>query len=433
MPCHPEGDRSVPSQGTPRVYITSLGCKLNQSEVESWVRSLTAAGCTIVDDPAEADLCVLNSCAVTHVASRKSRQMVRHMHRLSPVAQILVTGCYADVSAADVQHLDGSPSILNNTQKHQVVEWVLSHCTPVSPDLTDTIVPSHSLRTRALVKIQDGCDNSCSYCIVRIARGRHRSRAESEVLQEIAQRCADGYREIVLTGVHIGAYGRESGGSLGSLVKAILANSNVLRVRLSSIEPWDLDAAFLELWRDRRLCRHLHLPLQSGCDTTLVRMNRHYTAAQFQHLVDEARDRIPDLAVTTDVIVGFPGEDDAEFAQSASFVQGLQLSRIHIFPFSARPGTPAATMPQQVRPSAMKARVQQMKAVARASSIGFRRQHLGRTMDVLWEAQQGETWTGLTDNYIRVQTDDPRRLHNQILATDLTELTAEGMAGVLVH
>jgi len=281
------------------------------------------------------------------------------------------------------------------------------------------------------VKIQDGCDHACTYCIVRIARGRQRSRSRSDILEEILARQSERYQEIVLTGVHIGAYGREHGDSLANLVGAILAGASLPRLRLSSIEPQDLPDV-LPMWADSRLCRHLHLPLQSGCDTVLQRMNRMYTTEQYAGLVYQARSAIADLAITTDVIVGFPGETEQEFEASAEFVRRMRFARIHVFPFSARVGTQAATMPHQVSPSVKKQRVRIMVAIARIGALGFRRRFLGSTVDVLWETTKDDGWTGLTDNYLRVWTQSAQDLRNRILPAHLDRLGDDGLCGTLV-
>jgi threonylcarbamoyladenosine tRNA methylthiotransferase MtaB len=250
-----------------------------------------------------------------------------------------------------------------------------------------------------------------------------------DILAEILARQAEGYQDIVLTGVHIGAYGHERGESLAALVRAILAQTCFPRLRLSSIEPWDLSPELLRLWEDPRLCRHLHLPLQSGCDATLYRMNRRYTIAHFRAQLDAARAAIPDLAVTTDVIVGFPGEDEAEFSVSAQFVADMHLARVHVFPYSVRPGTLAAEMPDQVPPLVKAERTQRMLVIAHASAQAFQRQYLGRRMDVLWEKHAGTLWTGLTDNYIHVEAHSQEDIRNRILAVRLAEMVPDGVRG----
>jgi len=425
-----------------RVYLQSLGCKLNQSEMETLACRFVQAGHTVVDTVEEADLCVLNTCAVTHTAVSKSRHAIRRLRRANSAACLAVTGCYAQMWPQEIKGLGGVDLVVGNEDKEHLVDHMergqgsRGQWTPF-PDFRLSIPGAH---TRAFVKIQDGCDNHCTYCLVRIARGRQRSRPQSEVLAEIEARVAAGYQEVVLTGVHIGAYGRDSGRqddeSLGTLVGAILMRTKVRRLRLSSIEPWDFNPAWLRLWEDSRLCRHLHLPLQSGCDTTLQRMGRSYTAGQFATLIEKAREAIPDVAITTDVIVGFPGESEAEFQESLRFVEAMGFARVHVFPYSARPGTPAAMMPGQIPPPLKKARSQAMAEVGRRSAETFRRAFLGRTLEVLWEGQpkgsevgRETPWNGLTDNYLRVKTRGETDLSNTITPTKLVALARDGVWG----
>jgi threonylcarbamoyladenosine tRNA methylthiotransferase MtaB len=430
-----------------KVYLQSLGCKLNQSELESLACQFVQAGHTVVDTVREADLCVVNTCAVTHTAAGKSRQAIRRLRRANSDARLAVTGCYAQMWPQEIRDLGNVDLIVGNEGKEQLVERVEKEWGLKGRGPGRTWVPSPAAqlpipqaRTRAFVKIQDGCDNHCTYCIVRVARGRQRSRPQRNVLAEVEARVAAGYQEVVLTGVHIGAYGRDSGrqgdGSLWRLVEAILMRTQVRRLRLSSIEPWDLDPDCFRLWEDSRVCRHLHLPLQSGCDATLQRMGRNYTAGRFAASVEAAREAISDVAITTDVLVGFPGESEAEFNESLRFVKAMGFARTHVFKYSARPGTPAATMPNQVPPSVKKARSRAMIEAGRHSAEAFRRAFLGRTLEVLWEGQrkvseseQKALWSGLTDNYLRVRTQEGRDLSNTITRTQLVALGGDGMWG----
>jgi threonylcarbamoyladenosine tRNA methylthiotransferase MtaB len=424
-----------------RIYVSSLGCKLNQSEMDSLAGRLTGLGYQVVASPAEADLCVLNTCAVTHVAAQKSRQTLRRMHRENPGARLVATGCYAELEPGDLRGLPGVELVAGNQDKDRLEELLGADGIQPAPIITAPAPHDSRLtcpRTRAFVKIQDGCDNACAYCVIRLARGPQRSRPPDQVLAEVEARLAAGHQEIVLTGVHIGAYGRDRGdASLGvdlwALVRRLLADTDVPRLRLSSIEPWDLPQRAFDLWRDPRLCRHLHLPLQSGSDAVLRRMARRYTTAEFAALVEAARSAIPGLAVTTDVIVGFPGETEAEHAQSLDFVQATRFSRVHVFPYSLRPGTLAAKMPGQV-PSQIKAgRARAMRAIAAASGLAFRQQFAGQRLDVLWESARKEgsdlVWSGLTDNYLRVYAISEEKLANQLLPTQLVGLFKDGLRG----
>jgi len=433
----------MPRGGIVRVYVSSLGCKLNQSEMDSLAVGLFRQGHQVVATPAEADLCVLNTCAVTHVAAQKSRQALRRLHRDNPQARLVATGCYAQLAPADLHDLPGVQFVLGNRDKERLAE-ILGSAGAADRGTSDEMTPAVPAplppvrRTRALVKIQDGCDNTCTYCIIRVARGPQSSRPAEDILTEVRARLADGHQEIVLTGVHIGAYGRDGQESradadLWALVRRLLAETDVPRLRLSSIEPWDLTERAFHLWDDPRLCRHLHLPLQSGCDATLRRMARRYTTAEFAAWVTAARAAIPDLAVTTDLIVGFPGETAAEFERSLAFVRGLDFARVHVFPYSLRAGTPAAAMAGQVLPQVKAERAQAMRAVASASEQAFHRRFVGRTLTVLWESSRLEggdsVWHGLTGNYLRVQARSSVDLANTLGSVRLVALANGGLQG----
>ena len=417
-----------------RVRLETLGCRLNTSEMEQLARRLRAAGHQIVDAEVPCDVCVINTCAVTHLAERKSRQLIRRLQQAHPQALLVVTGCYAELEAPRVQAM-GVPLVVGNQQKEQLMEIIARELgLPVAAP-AQTAVCAGGLRTRAFVKVQDGCDNACTFCVVRLARGKGRSRPPEEVLQEVHQLLRAGYREVVLSGVHLGAYGHDWGDRRGlfQLVRRLLAETDLARLRLSSLEPWDITPDFFTLWEDRRLARHLHLPLQSGCDATLRRMARRTTTQAFAGLVAVARAVIPDLAVTTDIMVGFPGESEAEFAESLAFVEAMQFARLHIFRYSPRPGTRAATMPDQVPPAVAAERAQRMHALGAKLERSFRRRFIGRTMEVLWEtARPGDgawLWSGLTDNYLRVTTSSAENLHNIITPTRLLAERDNGLYG----
>ena len=417
-----------------RIYVSSLGCKLNQSEMDDLAIRLAQAGHQVVASPAEAELCILNTCAVTHVAAQKSRQALGRLHRDNPAARLVATGCYAELEPAELARLPGVERVAGNRDKDGLAAWL-----GPAGEQPPAVRPAPRPRTRAFVKIQDGCDNACTYCIVRVARGPQRSRPSAQVVAEVLARVEAGYREIVLTGVHIGAYGRdrqpgaEPGVDLWELARRLLAETALQRLRLSSIEPWDLPERALALWAAPRACRHLHLPLQSGDGAVLRRMARRYTPDEFAALVARARAAIPGLAVTTDVIVGFPGETDSEFGASLAFVQAMAFARVHVFPYSARPGTPAAQMPDQVPPPVKAARAEAMRAAGLAGEQAFRQQFVGRCLPVLWEtshtAAGGRVWSGLSDNYLRVQAAHPGDLANRLSLVRLLGLSNRGLWG----
>jgi threonylcarbamoyladenosine tRNA methylthiotransferase MtaB len=416
-----------------RVYLESLGCKLNQCERDALAKQFAEVGHVVVANPGDADVCVVNTCAVTHVAGRKSRHRFRYLQRVSPSARLVATGCYSSLGEngleADLVVSNELKADLVSLVEARIEGWDLDGATLESEAPDRAQLP----RTRPMVKIQDGCDSACSYCIVHVLRGKQRSRPRDEILGEIADLVRQGYQEIVLTGVHVGAYGRDCGDDLVALVRDILDRVPPRRLRLSSIEPWDLTPAFFALWQDPRLCRHLHLPLQSGCDETLRRMNRNYTAAQYADLVAQARSAIPGLALTTDVIAGFPGETEEAFAESLAFVEQVAVARAHVFAYSARPGTPAARMPGQLDPRVRRRRAKMLREAARRSGEAFRRQFLGDTMTVLWERALADgRWSGLTDNYIRVYADSRQDLANTMRETVLDALESDGVRGRLV-
>ncbi|MGC9333238.1 MAG: MiaB/RimO family radical SAM methylthiotransferase, partial [Anaerolineae bacterium] len=384
---------------------------------------------------------VLNTCAVTHVAAQKSRQALRRLHRENPEARLVATGCYAELWPDDLSDLPGVAVLVGNQDKARLAALLVTEDTPVITALQhrSETFGSPGSRTRALVKIQDGCDNACTYCVIHLARGPQRSRPPDEVLDDVRARLTAGHREIVLTGVHIGAYGQDRRADPGvrtdlwALTRRILAETDVERLRLSSIEPWDLPERALGLWQDQRLCRHLHLPLQSGCDATLKRMGRRYDTAQFAAWVRAARMAVRGMAITTDLIVGFPGETEAEFAQSLAFVEKMAFARLHVFPYSLRQGTPAAEMPGQVPHQIKVGRAKAMREVAETSGRAFRQQFIGERVTVLWESCQERdgrcVWSGLTDNYLRVQAPGPPGLANTFSRVQLVGLAQRGLRG----
>lgn len=406
-----------------KVHLRSLGCRLNQSEMDTVARQLQQQGHEIVTDAAQADAVVVNTCAVTQDATRTSRLTVRELHRANTDAAITVTGCYAHIAPAEIQVLPGVTRLVDNLHKETLVETLTGQ--PAAPFDREPLErdqhPGAVGRTRAFVKVQDGCDNACTFCVTTIARGAGRSRPLTDVINEVRYLFALGYREAVLTGVHLGSYGHDRGESDGliRLVQTLLAETDMPRLRLSSLEPWDLSPDFFDLWQNPRLCRHLHLPLQSGCDTTLRRMLRRTTQAQFRTLVQAARERIPEARITSDVIVGFPGETEAEFETSAAFIEEMDFAGLHVFRYSRRPGTAAARLRQHVGEAVKKQRSARLLALAEAGERRFCERFAGRTLDVLWEHIAGATEAGFmnvgyTDNYIRARCLHPRVLTDHI-------------------
>jgi len=422
-----------------KVHLRTLGCRLNQSEIDTMARQFQQQGHEVVDDPARADWFVVNTCAVTNEATASSRQVIRELGRANPNGQITVTGCYAQISPDEIGVLPNVARVVDNEAKDRLVE--LTTGVPVQPfdrEPLERDARGAMGRTRSFVKVQDGCDNACTFCVTTIARGAGRSRSLAEVVEEIRFLHAAGYQEAVLTGVHLGSYGHDLGDKQGlvGLVQAILSDTDIPRLRLSSLEPWDLAPEFFDLWQNPRLCRHLHLPLQSGCDATLKRMLRRTNQRQFRALVQAARERIPDVSITTDVIAGFPGETDEEFAISEAFIREMQFAGLHVFRYSKRPGTAASRMRSHVSEAVKKERSNRLRALGDELERQYAAQFGNKVLEVLWEQVTGATEDGFvnvgyTDNYIKVRAIHPRVLTNLITPArmDANAVTAVPIIG----
>ena len=391
------------------VYLTQLGCRLNEAEVESWARSFRAAGHRVVASPERAQLVVVNTCAVTAEAARKSRKLVSGLHRRNPSAHLVVTGCFADLEPQAAAQLMGVDLVVGNRDKDRLVERATGELDLESmPELASDPDGAHAFRearTRAFVKVQDGCRNRCTFCVVTIARGEERSRTVEEVVAEVRALEAGGCREIVLCGVHLGGYGSDLGLDLTTLIDRLLRASAIPRIRLSSLEPWDLPDGFGQLWRDRRLLPHLHLPLQSGCDRVLKRMARRCMTASYADLVARLRRDIADLHLTTDLIVGFPGESEADFAETLAFAEAIGFAHVHVFPFSPRAGTRAAALSGRLPGDQIRARSAELHRLAARMKAEHLARAVGQTRQVLWEAGEEGRFAGYTDTYLRVETE----------------------------
>jgi threonylcarbamoyladenosine tRNA methylthiotransferase MtaB len=426
-----------------KVYLDAIGCRLNQSEIESYARQFTAAGHSLVHTAEEADLVVVNTCAVTNAAASDSRQKIRQAARAG-AKEIAVTGCWSTLNPRRAATLPGVRHVVPNAGKDSLVSELLQ----IPEDVFDREplerqpVPGARLRTRAFIKVQDGCDNRCTFCVTTLARGEGHSRPIPEILRDVQGALTSesgAAREVVLTGVHLGSWGQDLSPRLHlrDLVLAILRHTDTPRLRLSSLEPWDLDESFFSLWEDARLCRHLHLPLQSGCTETLRRMARKTTPRSFRALVDAARAVVPEMAITTDMIAGFPGETEAEFEASLDFIRQISFAGGHVFTYSARPETAAARMPGQVPHRLRKQRNARLRKIFAASALDYQFRFLGETLAVLWESTTGmgpDHWqlSGLTDNYLRVNARAPRDLWNQITPVELHAIQGNGIQGQIV-
>jgi threonylcarbamoyladenosine tRNA methylthiotransferase MtaB len=382
----------------------------------------------------------VNTCAVTREAASDSRQKIRQAAR-NGHAQVVVTGCWSTIDPAAAAALPNVVKVVPNLDKDHLVAGVLQ----VPEELYDLEplarkpLPGAHARTRAFIKVQDGCDNHCTFCVTRIARGPGRSRKTAAVIADIQAAVDGGTHEVVLSGVHLGSWGQDfsSPQHLRHLIEAILVQTNVERLRLSSLEPWDLDAAFFDLWSDPRLCRHLHLPLQSGSAATLRRMARKTTPVSFARLLEDARSVAPDLAITTDVISGFPGETEQEFAESLAFIREMEFAGGHVFTYSPRPGTAAAKLPNPVPKSIGKIRNAMLRRVFAEAEKTYAGQFVGQALDVLWESSvplDADHWqlSGLTGNYLRVVSRAQNNLWNHLSSVRIQANTAEGLSGSIL-
>ncbi len=420
-----------------KVFLDTIGCRLNQSEIERMALQFRAAGHEVVDSAAVADLVVVNTCAVTTEAASDSRQKIRQAQRAGSKA-IAVTGCWATLDAKAAAAMQAVEWVVPNPEKEHLVANILK--IPIEEmdlePLARQPLPGIHQRTRAFLKVQDGCDNFCTFCVTRLARGKGTSLPVEAILKDFQRAIGGGAQEIVLTGVHLGAWGRdfEKAQSLRDLIEALLHTDPPARLRLSSLEPWDLEDGFFSLWQDQRMCAHLHLPLQSGSAATLRRMARKVTPDSYARLLDTARAHVADLAVTTDVITGFPGETETEFLETLEFVRQMHFAGGHVFSFSPRPGTAAARFPGQVAPALRKERNAALREVLVAAARAYRARFVGRTLEVLWESATGfgpQGWKleGLTSNYLRVSAYSQEKRWNQISRVKITQWSEDMLLG----
>ncbi len=428
-----------------RVAFYTLGCKVNQSDTAAMEAMFRAAGHSIVPAEEAADVYVINTCVVTNVGQKKSRQMIRRLVREHPAALVVVTGCYPQTAAEEVRQIPGVGLIVGNQHRPQLLALVAAAKAggqPVSAvdkitqarEFEDLPIAALSSRTRAFLKIQEGCQQYCSYCIIPYARGPYRSRPLDSIRREVEKLAAAGFQEIVLLGIHLGAYGRDLPGvTLLDAVKTALSVPNFARLRLGSLESVEVEAGLLELMRDEpRLCRHLHLPLQAADDSVLQRMNRPYQAADFDRLLAAAHRLVPGLAVTTDVIVGFPGETDEQFERARQTIAAWPLAGLHVFPYSPRQGTPAAAWPEQVPEAVKKARAHALSEVDRQLRARFHQSLVGTTQRVLFETQGADGLIeGLTDNYVRVMAVGDEACLGRLVDVAIQSANAEFAFGVI--
>ena len=433
------------------VCLKTLGCRLNEAELEHWASGFIQSGHTIINEPDNADLVVINTCAVTREAEKKSRQLIRRSQRNNPTAKLVVSGCYATLHSGSTEKISGVDLVVPNADKDALVNIVKQNLTLEAMPNLATEPDESSLfarrRNRAFIKVQDGCRYRCTFCIVTAARGLERSRPVADIIETVNRLHFQNIKEVILTGVHIGGYGSDMNTSLVQLIKALLAETDVPRLRLGSVEPWDLGEDFLALFENPKMMPHLHLPLQSGNDAVLRRMARRCKTADFEILVSKARQYVPDMNITTDIIVGFPGETEQEWQSSMAFIERIGFSHIHIFPYSKRTGTKAATLPDQVDIAVKKRRTQELHQLAQAMRLDFMRRFNGATLPVLFEHKEDNVDTdrryhyGYTSNYLRVRVltnnndNAALSLQNSILPVTITGIDKSGnvLAGCLIN
>ena len=424
-----EQDVARDPQRPPLVATLTLGCKLNQAETQAAARELQAAGCVTVDRPAAADAWLINTCSVTHVADRKARRLIRVAKRLSPNAPVIVTGCYAEHAGDTLITEVGADVVVRNADKATAASAVLRALGALgAANGRDPAAAARSTgRTRAFIKIQEGCNDVCAFCIVPHVRGRERAVPIDAIVSQAAERAAEGVQEIVLTGTQPGAYGRDrdDGANAARLLQSLLADTDVPRLRYSSIQPQDITPQLLACWEDARLCRHFHLALQSGSDAVLAKMRRRYDADAFLHALDLIRATVSGAAITTDVIVGFPGETDADFEQTLEICRRAEFADMHVFPYSARPRTSAALLDDDVPPETKRRRSRVLRDLAAAQARRYRERIVGEIHTVLFESSTGSTLHGLTDTYVPVLSE-----WNQASPPPLNQLVATRIVGL---
>ncbi len=431
------------------IAFYTLGCKVNQSDTASMEKLFRQAGYKIVDFNSKADIYLINTCVVTNMGQSKSRKTIHKAVRLNPTAFVVVTGCYPQTFPEEVKNIMGVDLIVGNQDREKIVTLIELAYGTNRVDTVDAVrkleagskfeemdADEGTHKTRAFLKIQEGCNQFCTYCIIPYARGPLRSRSINNITEEVTKLVAVGFKEVVLIGIHLGAYGHESkeGITLVSAVKAALAVPNLVRLRLGSLESVEVSRDFLELMtKDTRICKHLHLPLQAGNDKILAAMHRPYNTEKFTNILKQVRNKFSNIAITTDIIVGFPGETEEDFIKSLAYIKQCNFSKIHIFPYSERKGTPAASYPNQVAPDLKQERVAKLELLAEAGHIDFCKKFIGKTISVIMENQdENGLWEGLSPEYIRIFAHGHSALGGTVQNVMVEKLYEDGLLGRLV-
>ena len=435
-----------------KIAFYTLGCKVNQSDTASMEGIFRRAGYEVVDFGSPADVYLINTCVVTNTGQRKSRQIINRAVRHNPLSLIVVTGCYPQTAPEEVRAIAGVDVIIGNQERARIVELVEQALENKQTEILDNVqkmtvdtkfeelgVGTETDKTRAFLKIQEGCNQYCTYCIIPYARGPLRSRSLESIRSEVAKLVEAGYKEVVLIGIHLGCYGKELAKegkhiTLYDAVQAVLSVEGMCRVRLGSLESVEVEPRLLELMANEpRLCKHLHLPLQSGCDKILQAMHRPYDTARFTQLLQQIRAQVPDVAITTDIIVGFPGETEEDFATTLAFAEKCGFAKMHIFPYSKRKGTPAEKMPNQVDEAVKGERAARLAAVDEKLHQAMLKQMVGKTEKVLFEQPVDAVhMEGLCGPYLRVVVPGTEELSNTIAKVRITGIVDDWLTGELV-
>ncbi|MFZ5965576.1 MAG: tRNA (N(6)-L-threonylcarbamoyladenosine(37)-C(2))-methylthiotransferase MtaB [Bacillota bacterium] len=431
-----------------KVAFYTLGCKVNQYETEAMTEAFERNGYRIVESDEEADVYVVNTCTVTNLSDRKSRQFIRKSKRMNPEAIIAVVGCYAQTAPEEVASIDGVNVIVGTNDRGNIVHYVeqamarqdaVNYVTNIMEikEFEEMKIGEIKGRHRAYLKIQEGCNQFCTYCIIPYARGPIRSRKIDDIMVEVQRLAQNGFKEIVLTGIHVASYGKDLGDvTLLDVIKAIHPVEGIERIRLSSIEPTIMTKAFIQtLLEYHKVCPHFHLSLQSGCNETLKRMNRKYTTEVYKEIVHLIRECIPDVSITTDIMVGFPGETEEEFQKTLHFVKEIEFSQIHVFKYSPRKGTPAAKYEGQVPSTIKNQRSEELIALANACAEAYNQRFIGRDKKILFEEQSKELegyYQGFTDNYIRVLAKSESNVEGALKSVRLDKVHKDGLIGTII-
>lgn len=431
-----------------KVAFSTLGCRVNQYESEAMTEKFIRENYEVVSYDSFADVYVINTCTVTNMGDKKSRQMISRARRHNPEAVIAVVGCYSQIAPEEVSNIEGVDVVLGTRNKGDIIYWVnrareeKAQMVEVNDVLRNNVfeelnIEEYQTKTRAFLKIQDGCNRFCSYCLIPFARGAVCSKKPEKVLEEVRELAKNGFKEIILSGIHTASYGVDLDGriTLVDLLENIDEIEGIERVRIGSIDPTFFTEGVIDrIINLKKLCPHFHLSLQSGCDETLKRMNRHYTSKDYREVVDALRKNIPDVSITTDIIAGFPGETEEEFSITYEFLKDIKLSKMHIFKFSPRKGTRASEMKEQIEGDIKEYRSSKLIQLSNINEIEFMKKFVGREMKVLYEQihnNQDSSYEGYTPNYIKVVSQSAKEIEGKIVNTKLVDIQKEHITGQL--